>query len=459
MTIPQRLRRLNQIGFHHIFMPLVLFVLLFGVTGTYFLLTSHAAAAVYDFQLGYDRGLCLDNFGGKTGARNPIVQSACNTKITSEQFSLTSVGSNRFLLKDSAGTCVDDTGDRVTSSGNTVRLMTWACNSSDHAQVWMWSGSGGYHELKNAYNNGCINDPGYSKVIGKQMIIYNCVNTSNEHWYQVAAQKPAPTPNPSPAPAPAPSPTPTPTPTPGGTGSAPAMPTTAPAGFTRAFSEDFNTAAALGSFDSVYGSQFGEYTGCCSTNKITQYSASKVLYVQNGSLYYKLHSENGVSYAAAPQPWNYKSFQYGQVGMSVRLDSSNGPGYKIAFLLWPSTNKWSNEVDFPEVDPDFNAPVRAASLNYSPNGQGENGFSSQDNLSTGVYLTDNKYHTFLLTWTPNNMVATIDGKTVATFTGNAVPAQAMRLSLQAEGWINQGNVPASTTDVLEVPWVYINTYN
>lgn len=215
MTALKRLRNLGQSGFHHVFMPLVLFVLLFGVTGTYFLLTSHAAAAVYDFQLGYDRGLCLDNSGGKAGARNPIVQLSCNTKTVSEQFSLSSIGSNRFLLKDSAGTCVDDTGDRVTSSGNTVRLMTWACNSSDHAQVWMWSGSGGYHELKNAYNNGCINDPGYSKVIGKQMIVYNCVNMSNEHWYQVAAQKPvSQSPAPSPAPAPSPTPTPTPTPTP-----------------------------------------------------------------------------------------------------------------------------------------------------------------------------------------------------------------------------------------------------
>lgn len=241
---------------------------------------------------------------------------------------------------------------------------------------------------------------------------------------------------------------------------APAIPTAVPSGFTRAFTEDFNTPAPLGSFTSVYGSEFGEYSGCCSTNKITQYDANTVLYVQNGSMYYNLHSTNGQSYAAAPQPWDEKSFLYGQVGISVRLDSSTGPGYKIAFLLWPATNEWSNEVDFPEVDPDFTAPVRAASLNYSPNGEGENGFdTSQDNLNTGVYLTDNKYHTFLLDWEPGKMTATIDGKVVATFTGSAVPSQAMRLSLQAEGWINQGSVPTSTVDVLEVPWVYINTYN
>jgi hypothetical protein len=450
-------KRLNQIGVHHILFPAVVFVLLFGIAGSYFYLLGHAATSNNLLQLGSDSALCMDNYGNSSAQRVPIKTWSCNKSDSAQQFVLTSVGSNRFLLKDAKGTCVDDTGDRVGTSGNQVYVMTYRCNSSDHAQVWMWSGSGGYHELKNAYNNGCINDPGSSRAPGTQLIVYSCSpNSSNEHWYEVAAQTSTTSPSPTPSPTPTPTPAPTPSPT---STTAPAIPATAPTGFTRAFTEDFNTPAALGSFDSVYGSQFGEYTGCCSTNKITQYSSSKVLYVQNGSLYYKLHSENSVSYAAAPQPWNEKSFLYGQVGMSVRLDSSNGPGYKIAFLLWPSTNKWSNEVDFPEVDPDFTAPVRAASLNYSPNGTGENGFSSQDNLSTGVYLTDNKYHTFLLTWTPGKIVATIDGKTVATFTGNAVPAQAMRLSLQAEGWINQGSIPSSTTDVLEVPWVYINTHN
>ena len=265
---------------------------------------------------------------------------------------------------------------------------------------------------------------------------------------------------PTPAPTATPAHTPAPTPTTAPSNGAPPIPTAVPTGFTRTFTEDFNTPAAVGSFDSIYGSAFDEYTGCCSTNKVTQYSPSTVLSVANGSMYYDLHSSGGQSYAAAPQPWSEKSFLYGQYGMSVRLDSSTGPGYKIAFLLWPETGAWSNEVDFPEVDPDFTAPVRAASLNYSPNGDGANGFdTSQDNLNTGVYLNDGKYHTFLLDWEPGKITATIDGKVVATFTGSAVPSQAMRLSLQAEGWINQGAVPTSTVDVLEVPWVYINTYN
>jgi hypothetical protein len=235
-----------------------------------------------------------------------------------------------------------------------------------------------------------------------------------------------------------------------------AMPTTVPSGFTRAFTEDFNSPAALGSFASVYGSTFGEYDGDTSTNGVTKYDSSKVLSVANGSLYYNLHSEGGQSYAAAPQPWNYQSFTYGQVGMSVRLDSSNGPGYKIAFLLWPATNQWTNEVDFPEVDPDFIQPIRSVSLNTTT-ANGSHTFSGP--TDTGYYLSDNKYHTFLLDWEPGKMTASIDGKLVETFPASAIPSQAMRLSLQAEGWIGQGAVPTATTDVLEVPWVYINTYN
>jgi hypothetical protein len=229
-----------------------------------------------------------------------------------------------------------------------------------------------------------------------------------------------------------------------------------PSGFTRAFTEDFDTPAPLGSFDAVYGSEFGEYTGCCSTNGVTLYDASKVLSVANGSLYYNLHSESGSSYAAAPQPGPYKGFTYGQYGMAIRLDSSTGRGYKIAFLLWPVTNAWTNEVDFPEVDPDFLAPIRAVSLDTTTSG-GAHNFSGT--LDTGYTLTDNKYHTFFLDWELGKMEAYIDGNLVQSFPANAIPTQAMRLSLQAEGWIGQGAVPAATVTVLEVPWVYINTRN
>jgi hypothetical protein len=244
-------------------------------------------------------------------------------------------------------------------------------------------------------------------------------------------------------------------PTGGGGTVVPTMSMAAPVGFTRAFSEDFNTPAPLGSFNAVYGSVFGEYDGSKSTNGFTKYDSNKVLYVQNGSLCYDLHSVNGQSYAAAPQPWKFKSFLYGQVGMSVRLDSSTGPGYKVAFLLWPATNQWSDEVDFPEIDPDFTVPVRAVSLNTTT-ANGSHTFSGTSN--TGVYLTDNKYHTFLLDWEPGKMTASIDGKVVENFPAKSIPTQPMRLSLQAEGWIDHGSIPVSTADILEVPWVYINMY-
>jgi hypothetical protein len=57
------------------------------------------------------------------------------------------------------------------------------------------------------------------------------------------------------------------------------------------------------------------------------------------------------------------------------------------------------------------------------------------------------------------MSAYVDGTLVESFPTNAIPTQPMRLSLQAEGWINSGPVPPATTTVLEVPWVYVNTLN
>lgn len=233
------------------------------------------------------------------------------------------------------------------------------------------------------------------------------------------------------------------------------MPTAVPAGFTRVFSEDFNTPAAVGQFLNVYGSRFGTYEGGHDTSGYGVWSSSKVLSVANGNLHYNLHSESGQAYSSAAIPMsggNYASFTYGQVGMAVK-GSELGKGFKIAFLMWPSSNSWSNEVDFPEND-DMSGALKAVSLNYSPAGNGANGFSGTSN--TGVSLADGNYHTFLLTWLPGSMTASIDGKVVQTFSGSAVPSQPMRVTLQAETDIGSGPVPTGSSASVDVPYVFIN---
>ena len=246
---------------------------------------------------------------------------------------------------------------------------------------------------------------------------------------------------------------------------APAMPAAAPSGYSRIFTEDFNTNAAVGDFDNVYGSEFGEYNGGSlpqADGSDAEYEPNEVLSAANGSMYYDLHTDSsGTAVTAAPQPMDQQGFEYGQIGMAIRLDSETGPqNYKIAFLMWPTTGAWTNEVDFAETQPSFGDDISVNSLltNDSPN------FDMTDgNQDTGVNLNDGKYHTFLVTWTPTSLTVSIDGVTKATFpaSSGADPSQEMRVSLQAEGWIPGGNaaIDPSSTAIVEVPYIYINQWN
>jgi len=242
------------------------------------------------------------------------------------------------------------------------------------------------------------------------------------------------------------------------------MPAAAPSGYSRIFTEDFTTNAPVGDFDNVYGSEFGEYDSPAPQpdGSDAAYAPNEVLSAANGSMYYDLHTDSsGTPVVAAPQPMNSGGFEYGQVGMAIRLDSETGPqNYKIAFLMWPTTGAWTNEVDFAETQPSLGDDIGVNSLlsNDEPN------FDQADaNQDAGVNLNDGKYHTFLVDWTPTALTVSIDGVVKATFpaSSGADPAQAMRVSLQAEGWIpgGSGAISPSSTAVVEVPYIYINQWN
>jgi hypothetical protein len=117
------------------------------------------------------------------------------------------------------GKCVDDRGN---SSSNRAQVIIWSCNSSDSAQGWTFSsgelkhnnkcaniqGNGGggsklilwsctgasnekwfhsssdgeYVSAGTAHGLLCVDDPGYSKSNGTQLIVYKCHNSSNQHW-------------------------------------------------------------------------------------------------------------------------------------------------------------------------------------------------------------------------------------------------------------------------------------
>jgi hypothetical protein len=142
-------------------------------------------------QLASDRKVCMNNMDNSNTANTTVDLSTCSN-TPSESWALTPVPnqSNRFqiIAKTSNACVVDPNGTVGTNPSNRVFLFTVPCNSSDKTQVWMWSGAGGSHELRNASSTGgCINDPANDKDPGTRLIAFSCsTNATNEQWYEAA---------------------------------------------------------------------------------------------------------------------------------------------------------------------------------------------------------------------------------------------------------------------------------
>lgn len=168
------LKKLNQYGFDHWIVG-VLFAVIIGMSGTYYLISTHAVSWSGELQLGSDKSLCLNNNDGKATSANKVDIYTCNSN-PDQKWTIDEISSNRFQLKDAAGTCLDDNDN----GGSGAKVITWGCNSSAHAQVWEWEAS----KLQNAYQTVCVNDPYGAATSGTQLIMYGCTGTSNELWYE-----------------------------------------------------------------------------------------------------------------------------------------------------------------------------------------------------------------------------------------------------------------------------------
>ena len=164
---------LNQKGFHHYILPLLVFVVLFGIAGAYFYITSHAATTYVELHIGSYNGSCVD---GATTA-------GCNGSGGQSYHTLS--GSN-FAIKNAAGQCLDDWNGKVGHSAATrVDVHSTTCYG-DRNQQWNWSN----HRLVNVASGGCINGAGGDTSAGAQLIVYTCNGQSNETFYEKAISSP-----------------------------------------------------------------------------------------------------------------------------------------------------------------------------------------------------------------------------------------------------------------------------
>lgn len=244
------------------------------------------------------------------------------------------------------------------------------------------------------------------------------------------------------------------------------MPTGDLPGWRYLMGEDFNTDCPLGSFPNA------AYTGKIEVPPNTwfdtsrnngrpaatqgQYDAARVISVSEGVLRKRIHTEGTRPKVAVIFPkipgvptgtggWTYQT--YGRYSLRARI-SAPMPGFKYAWLLWPSSNSNANdgEIDFPETGFDTLNTV-GAFVHHAPSTPAPN---QHGNSAIGCDLT--KWHTFTTEWTPNLVKCFIDGTLVFQDT-DRIPSTPMRWSIQTETNVGPTPPPVDVQGDVEIDWV------
>ena len=189
------------------------------------------------------------------------------------------------------------------------------------------------------------------------------------------------------------------------------------------FFDDFDSPVAAGQFPgTTYRSRWNVYPdGWKDTSGQGAYAPSKVLSVQKGLLNFALRTENGVPLGAATVA-NLPNYgqTYGRFEVRFRA-GADGPGYGLAFLLWPDSEKWpaDGEIDFPEGD--LTGTITATAHHADAGG-------GKDPFDTSVRF--GAWHTAVIEWLPGRIRFLLDGHEIGAST-EKVPSRSMHWVLQA----------------------------
>jgi len=168
--------------------------------------------------------------------------------------------------------------------------------------------------------------------------------------------------------------------------------------------------------------------------------------VRGGILDMYIHTEDGVHMVAAPIARATERQRYGRY--SVRFRSDPVPGYKVAWLLWPSSNvRDEGEIDFPEG----NLDGRIAAFSHCVNDQRRNCFAK----TTGERFTD--WHTATTEWTPGRVTFFLDGEQIGTTT-NRVSSTPMKWVLQTETAFRGPEPSDSASGHVQIDWAVAYAY-
>ena len=228
-------------------------------------------------------------------------------------------------------------------------------------------------------------------------------------------------------------------------------------GWKQTGAQDFDLSAARGRVGEMYGPDMRGYAGFPDTSGRGLYSPDSVLSVADGKLDYFLHEEEGgTPLVASVIPFGYSGQTYGRYSIRFRYDSL--PGYKIAFMLWPSSDKWiEGEIDWPEGDLD--GPLYGASAIKGSSKNGPMKFDPRHRVYSPTGPGD--WHVATTEWTPGKVKWFWDGELIAqTTVPSGVPAKPMRWTLQAEtsDRADETFPDSGTAGHLEIDWVVQYAY-
>ncbi|HSW80014.1 MAG TPA: hypothetical protein VLG47_04525 [Candidatus Saccharimonadales bacterium] len=170
--------------------PAIVFVILIGGIGAYFLLHSSAATSP-PVQLkmivnSTHTNLCLDD----SSTSSNVISYPCDSSDKYQQWVLVGSGSGFMIKNPNTGHCVNDPGAGVgINPSSRVYITTHACDGSTGV-VWNWTNSMLYNVKsiitwngtgKTTTTHGCINDPA-STLSRSQMIVYPCDGPGKTYW-------------------------------------------------------------------------------------------------------------------------------------------------------------------------------------------------------------------------------------------------------------------------------------
>ncbi|MBT1621598.1 glycoside hydrolase family 16 protein [Curtobacterium flaccumfaciens pv. oortii] len=216
--------------------------------------------------------------------------------------------------------------------------------------------------------------------------------------------------------------------------------TSAPVGnigkFTQTFREDFRTtAAAKGKFAKSYAKSWQPYPD--GTGGM-YYSGTQISAI-NGTMDVRLDGKRGAAgtFGSPTGAWGHKGGKF-----TVRAMAAGGNGNGAAFMLWPSSDTWSDgEIDYPESN--FETAPMLHHHSMTPGRE-----ATATSLSTGT--TWRSWHTYSIEWIPGKSVSySLDGKVIKTVTKD-VPTTAHRYMFQVGNWGGVGH--------LYIDWVTTYSY-